>query len=106
MEMHHSFMFQLVEFYRGSIEDKIPASLTGSSQFSGESMTDVMLGISLLFPYLEGLTESARRLLSTIPDMKRSIVQDVSKQCNQNLEPTHTVPRLYRRTNKEVCFIM
>ena len=63
-----------------------------------------MEGIS--FSYAEGLTESAARLLMVIPHLKETIVRVVSKHCCQNLEPTHTIPRLYRRTNKEVIFII
>lgn len=74
----------LNDFYRRSIEDKIPLSLTGNSQFS------------------EGLTESVARLMAAIPNLKNCIIHNMSKQCGQNLEATHTIPRLYRRTNKEV----
>ena len=54
--------------------------------------------------HTEGLTEAGGKLLMVIPNPKKTIVNKVCKQCNQNLEPTHTVPRLYRRTNKEVTY--
>ena len=79
-------------------------SLTGKSQFSGEHVTDVVVMVTPLMSSLptEGLREAGGKLLMVIPNLKKTIVHKVSKQCNQSLEATHTIPRLYRRTNKEV----
>ena len=36
------------------------------------------------------------------PKYAARIIAEVSQQCIHNLEPAHTIPRLYRRTNREV----
>ena len=50
----------------------------------------------------EGLKETTSQLKELIPKCATCIVAKISQHCIQNLEPAHTIPRLYRRTNREV----
>lgn len=50
----------------------------------------------------DGLKEAKDSVLQLIPDYATCVIKKVSQECVTNLEPAHTIPRLYRRTNKEV----
>ena len=51
----------------------------------------------------DSMREAARDIDKLIPQFFGSITTQVSQTCCRNLEPAHTIPRLYRRTNREVC---
>ena len=48
------------------------------------------------------MVEVSGEIESLVPQFSSHITSQVSLSCIQNLEPAHTVPRLYRRTNREV----
>jgi hypothetical protein len=46
--------------------------------------------------------EAVTRIEALVPLCADSITSQVGQACSRNLEPAHTIPRLYRRTNREV----
>ena len=58
--------------------------------------------ISCMLFCTEGLKETTSQLKELIPKCATCIVDKISQDCIQNLESAHTIPRLYRRTNREV----
>lgn len=50
----------------------------------------------------EGLKEAMDQLQSVVPKYAALIIDRVSHQCIQCLEAAQTIPRLYRRTNRDV----
>ena len=53
-------------------------------------------------PTTEGLREALEQLQLVVPKYAALIIDRVSHQCIQCLETAQTIPRLYRRTNREV----
>ena len=58
--------------------------------------------ISCMLFCTESLKETTSQLKELVPKYATCIVYKISQHCIQNLEPAHTIPRLYRRTNREV----
>ena len=50
----------------------------------------------------EILSISSKDILDSIPVLADYVINDVIKNCEKALEQTQAVPRLYRRTNREV----
>ncbi|CAI8025795.1 hypothetical protein GBAR_LOCUS14875 [Geodia barretti] len=48
------------------------------------------------------MAEAVRRIEGLVPLSADSITSQVGQACSRNLEPARTIPRLYRRTNREV----
>lgn len=57
-----------------------------------------------LFPslFLEAILESCGALQQLVPGLEGQIVSQVVNRASQGLEAAKNIPRLYRRTNKEV----
>lgn len=60
----------------------------------------------LILPTTEGLEEAVGQLQQVVPKYAALIVDRVSRQCIHCLEAAQTIPRLYRRTNREVRYIL
>lgn len=56
----------------------------------------------LAIPHIELLLRTTKGLLEIIPVIGQHIVTVISQQSIKNLDPVQTIPRLYRRTNREV----
>ncbi len=57
--------------------------------------------ITIIF-HTASLSEASSQIQGLVPDFVSLIVTGLSQLCMQNLESANTLPRLYRRTNKEV----
>ena len=81
---------------------RLPKSILCCASFSVPSL-------SLNNPYTHthtgSMTEAVNSIEQLIPQSAASIVSQVSQSCSRNLEPAHTIPRLYRRTNREVTVL-
>lgn len=52
--------------------------------------------------FLEAILESCGALQQLVPGLEGQIVSQVVNRASQGLEAAKNIPRLYRRTNKEV----
>jgi len=75
-------------------------AITQSNQNASSSSS-----LGLMSFIAEGLRETTGKLQELVPKYASCIVTKISQQCIHNLEPAHTIPRLYRRTNREVYFL-
>ena len=50
----------------------------------------------------ESLQESESGLLSRLPRFGQYIITEITSQCSGSLKTVNDIPRLYRRTNREV----
>ena len=51
---------------------------------------------------LESLTESSSSIKSRLPKFESYVVEELTVQCAVHLKQVNDIPRLYRRTNKDV----
>ena len=56
----------------------------------------------VILPTTEGLQETTGQLQLVVPKFATLITDRVSRQCIHCLESAQTIPRLFRRTNREV----
>ncbi|XP_012586281.1 PREDICTED: conserved oligomeric Golgi complex subunit 2 [Condylura cristata] len=61
-----------------------------------------MIGFTNFSSISEALEDSQRSLSARVPPVSERIIQDLSDSCFSYLKSALEVPRLYRRTNKEV----
>lgn len=62
----------------------------------------ITLACFSLAMHVESLEETRTRVQSLVPQLATQIVERVASLCMQSLEAAHAIPRLYRRTNREV----
>lgn len=60
------------------------------------------LGYDDLDSLLDNIKESSDQIKSELPQFQSYIVQEVCSQCALHLKQVNDIPRLYRRTNREV----
>ncbi|XP_076099685.1 conserved oligomeric Golgi complex subunit 2-like [Mytilus galloprovincialis] len=60
------------------------------------------LGVDNVDSLLDNIRESSDQIKSELPQFQSYIVQDVCSQCAVHLKQVNDIPRLYRRTNREV----
>lgn len=100
---------QIPKLYREVIKPKFPNGAAKSWDIlEGDgTVMDRTYNVMKMCMYIfctDGLKEAKDSVLQLIPDYATCVIKKVSQECVTNLEPAHTIPRLYRRTNKEVQF--
>lgn len=60
--------------------------------------------IKLILFVTECLTECSEEIKSKLPRFQAHLVEEITTQCSVHLKQVNDIPRLYRRTNKEVLY--
>lgn len=68
-------------------------------------MTVCILHYIIITILAEGLKGAIDQLQHVVPKLSSMITDYVSHQCNSCLEGAQTIPRLYRRTNREASYV-
>ncbi|XP_061173023.1 conserved oligomeric Golgi complex subunit 2-like [Saccostrea echinata] len=60
------------------------------------------IGCTSLEEFKECLTECSEEIKAKLPKFQAHLVEEITTQCSAHLKQVNDIPRLYRRTNKEV----
>ena len=61
-----------------------------------------MCGLMLIPSTVGGIDDAREKLDQLVPRYAAHVVEDIATECSKSIESVQTIPRLFRRTNRQV----